>query len=114
LASRLCVLAISKTRRASLRAQTGISEQLEIVRRVEKLFALADQIEARFVEARKRVNGISQSVLAKAFRGELVLTEFELAKAEGRSFESAEELLERLSRNGKAVQKRTKISKPKL
>jgi len=38
--------------------------------------------------------------LAKAFRGELVPTEFELAKAEGRSFESAEELLDRIKRNG--------------
>ena len=36
------------------------------------------------------------SNIAKAFRGEFVPTEFELAKAEGRSFESAEELLARI------------------
>jgi len=75
-------------------------EQQEIVRRVEKLFTLADQIEARFAEAKKRVDNITQSVLAKAFRGELVSTEYELAKAEGRSFESAEELLERIKGSG--------------
>jgi type I restriction enzyme, S subunit len=77
-----------------------LPEQEEIVRRVEKLFALADRIEARFVQGRKRVDSITQAILAKAFRGELVPTEFELAKAEGRSFESAEELLERIGRNG--------------
>jgi type I restriction enzyme S subunit len=76
-----------------------LPEQQEIVSRVENLFALADRIESRFVEGRKRVDSITQAILAKAFRGELVPTEAELAEAEGRSFESAEELLERLGRN---------------
>ena len=67
---------------------------------MENLFALAEQIEMRFAEGRKRVDSITQAILAKAFRGELVPTEFELAKTEGRSFESAEELLERIRRNG--------------
>jgi type I restriction enzyme, S subunit len=78
-----------------------LPEQQEIVRRVAHFFALADRLEARFVEGRKRVDSITQSILAKAFRGELVPTEFELAKSEGRSFESAEELLERIKLNGK-------------
>ena len=39
---------------------------------------------------------LSQSVLAKTFRGELVITEAELAEKEGRDFESAEKLLERI------------------
>ena len=77
-----------------------LAEQQEIARRVENLFALADRIEARFVEGRRRVDSITQAILAKAFRGELVPTEFELAKAEGRSFEAAEELLERIRQNG--------------
>jgi type I restriction enzyme S subunit len=85
-----------------------LPEQQEIVRRVEKLFAHADQIEVRFAEAQKRVDSLTQSILAKAFRGELVPTEYELAKAEGRSFESAEELLERIRRNGQAERKQTK------
>jgi hypothetical protein len=66
----------------------------------EVLAALAAQIEKRFAEGRKRVDRITQAILAKAFRGELVPTEFELAKAEGRPFESAEERLERIRRNG--------------
>jgi type I restriction enzyme, S subunit len=73
-----------------------IDEQREIARGVMKLLALADQIEARFTEGRKRVDSITQAILAKAFRGELVPTEHEVAEAEGRSFESAEELLARI------------------
>ena len=78
----------------------SLPEQQEIVRRVENLFVLADRIEARFAEGQKRVSSITQAILAKAFRGELVPTEYELAKAEGRSFESAEELLDRIKQSG--------------
>ena len=49
-----------------------ISEQQEIVRRVEELFALADRLEARVGKARGQVDKLTQSILAKAFRGELV------------------------------------------
>lgn len=49
-----------------------LSEQQEIVRRVEKLFAFADQIEARLKQAQAHVDRLTQSILAKAFRGELV------------------------------------------
>lgn len=47
-------------------------EQVEIVRRVEQLFAFADQLEARLTDARTHVDALTQSILAKAFRGELV------------------------------------------
>ena len=47
-------------------------EQHEIVRRVESLFSLADQIEARYQKAKTHVDKLTQSILAKAFRGELV------------------------------------------
>jgi type I restriction enzyme S subunit len=50
----------------------SLDEQQEIVRRVEALFALADQIEARYTKAKAHVNKLTQSILAKAFRGELV------------------------------------------
>ncbi len=49
----------------------SLPEQQEIVRRVEGLFALADQIESRFEKARAHVEKLTQSILAKAFRGEL-------------------------------------------
>jgi len=48
------------------------SEQTEIVRRVEQLFAFADQLEARVAAAQERIDKLTQSILAKAFRGELV------------------------------------------
>ncbi len=48
------------------------AEQTEIVRRVEQLFAFADQLEARVVAAQARIDRLTQSILAKAFRGELV------------------------------------------
>ena len=47
-------------------------EQEEIIRRVEELFALADQIEARYAKAKAYIDKLTQSILAKAFRGELV------------------------------------------
>lgn len=46
-------------------------EQIEIVRRVEELFAFADTIEQKVNAALERVNNLTQSILAKAFRGEL-------------------------------------------
>ena len=49
-----------------------MAEQREIVRRVEQYFLLADRLEARVSTARKRVEDLTQSILAKAFRGELV------------------------------------------
>ncbi|EDQ0301070.1 restriction endonuclease subunit S [Salmonella enterica subsp. enterica serovar Kintambo] len=48
-----------------------LEEQHEIVRRVEQLFAYADTIEKQVNNALTRVNSLTQSILAKAFRGEL-------------------------------------------
>lgn len=50
----------------------SIEEQSEIVRRVEQLFAFADQLEARVKAAQAHIDRLTQSILAKAFRGELV------------------------------------------
>jgi len=73
-----------------------VPEQQEIVRRVDALFALADRIEAKLDAARQRVESLTQSILAKAFRGELVPTEAELARRENRSYEPAADLLVRI------------------
>ena len=50
----------------------SLVEQKEIVRRVEQLFAFADKIEARYTKAKAMLDKLPQSILAKAFRGELV------------------------------------------
>ena len=49
-----------------------LDEQHEIVRRVDELFSLADQVEARYAKAKQYVDSLKQSIFAKAFRGELV------------------------------------------
>uniref|UniRef100_UPI0035C6C0EF restriction endonuclease subunit S n=1 Tax=Serratia quinivorans TaxID=137545 RepID=UPI0035C6C0EF len=49
----------------------SISEQTEIVHRVEQLFSYADTIEKQVQNALERVNNLTHSILAKAFRGEL-------------------------------------------
>ncbi|MEK6407472.1 MAG: restriction endonuclease subunit S [Acidobacteriota bacterium] len=74
----------------------SLDEQQEIVRGVESLFKLADQIEGRYQKAQREVDKLTQSILAKAFRGELVPTEAELARREGRDYEPASVLLERI------------------
>ena len=81
-------------------------EQKEIISRIDSLFTLADNIESRYQNVTKKIDETRESILSKAFRGELVPTEAELAKKDGRSYETAEELLirikferERLSRH---------------
>ena len=85
-----------------------VQEQRALVRRVGALFA--DKIEARVQAATARVEKITQAILAKAFRGELVPTEAELARREGRDYEPASVLLERIraARDGVASTRRTR------
>ncbi len=49
-----------------------LAEQQEIVRCVEALFKTADALEARCRTAKTHVDKLTQSILAKAFRGELI------------------------------------------
>jgi type I restriction enzyme, S subunit len=88
-------LNLDNIRNVSL-ALPPLAEQQEIVRRVEALFQLADQLEARYQRAKAQVDKLQQAILAKAFRGELVPTEAELARQAGRSYESAAALLARI------------------
>ena len=85
----------------AFRAQAAAQSNLRQTRRqLGQIFhALAKQKECQIVEGRlmsDHVHKITRSVLAKAFRGELVQSEAALAKAEGRSNETAEELLVRI------------------
>jgi len=60
------------------------------------LFKLADTIEKRVAAATARAERLTQAILAKAFRGELVPTEAELARREGRDYEPAAVLVARI------------------
>jgi type I restriction enzyme S subunit len=82
--------------REMLVALPPLDEQREIVRRVDALFALARAIERRVAVATARAERLQQAVLARAFRGELVPTEAELARREARGYEDAEALLARV------------------
>ena len=48
------------------------NEQTEVVRRIEELLVIADQLEAKLTVARKIIERLTHALLAKAFRGELV------------------------------------------
>ncbi len=90
-----------------------LPEQHEIVRRVDALFALADRIEAEVAAARAKTGTMRQSILAQAFSGRLVPTEAELARREGRVYEPASVLLERI-RSGERAKKAGKESQSTL
>lgn len=80
------------------------NEQNEIVDRVDALFHLVHKIEARVSAAAARAERLTQSVLAKAFRAELVPTEAELARREGRDYEPASVLLDRIEKQHVTVE----------
>jgi type I restriction enzyme S subunit len=67
-----------------------------ILERLRGLLAIADRIERRLQVAAARAEKLPQSILSKAFSGELVPTEAELARAEGRTYETADELRARV------------------
>ncbi|AKB36522.1 Type I restriction-modification system, specificity subunit S [Methanosarcina siciliae C2J] len=83
-----------------------LPEQQEIVRRIDALFAFADSIETKVTAAREKTEKLRQSILAKAFSGELVETEAEIARREGRDYETAEVLLEKIKAEKKISKKK--------
>lgn len=89
-------LNLKKVREITIRLPSLV-EQTEIVRRVEQLFAFADQLEAKVAAAKSRIDHLTQSILAKAFRGELV--------AQDPNDEPASVLLERIKAQRAAAPK---------
>ena len=83
-----------------------LEEQQEIVRRIESLFKLADSIEQQYQQAELDLETLNQSILAKAFRGELV--------PQDPNDEPASVLLERIKEErdkAKATAKKSKAKK---
>ncbi|WP_210467307.1 restriction endonuclease subunit S [Vibrio crassostreae] len=80
-----------------------LEEQKEIVRLVEQYFVFADTIEAQVKKAQAKVDNLTQSILAKAFRGELVLQD--------PNDESADKLLERIAKAREEAEALAKAAK---
>jgi type I restriction enzyme S subunit len=78
-----------------------LEEQREIVRRVKELFVRTNQINRRLTAARACVDDLTPSFFAKAFGGELVPTEAELARREDRTYEPASVLVARIQETRK-------------
>ncbi|HCM0808532.1 TPA: restriction endonuclease subunit S [Vibrio parahaemolyticus] len=81
----------------------SVAEQKEIVRLVDQYFAFADTIEAQVKKAQARVDNLTQSILAKAFRGELV--------PQNDDDEPAEALLKRIAQARKEAEALAKAAK---
>lgn len=64
-----------------------LEEQREIAKRVSALFGLADRMKIRLELGTGSTERMTQAILTKAFRGELVPTEADLARAESRPYE---------------------------
>lgn len=62
-------------------------------------------------KAKEKLDKLPQAVLAKAFRGELVPTEAELARKEGHDYETAQQLLERIKTEKKRLEQELKKNK---
>jgi type I restriction enzyme, S subunit len=88
-----------------------IAEQQEIVNRVKSLFKITEEIEQQYQKAKANLDQLNQSILAKAFRGELV--------PQDPDDEPASVLLERIRaereklNNGKQKSQRTSKRKSK-
>lgn len=86
-----------------------IEEQTEIVRQIEELFVLADYIEQKANAALECVNNLPQSILAKAFCGELT-ADWRAANPELiKGGNSAKALLERIKVERKTLEKQPKL-----
>jgi type I restriction enzyme S subunit len=79
------------------------NEIVAIVDKVESLMARANKVEKQYLDAKARLDRLTQSILAKAFRGELV--------PQDPNDEPAEQLLERILKERLSQQQ--KADKPK-
>ena len=50
----------------------SVPEQMEILKRMESLFSKIDEIELRYQKLKEKIDQFPQTILHKAFKGELV------------------------------------------
>lgn len=80
-----------------------LPEQRRIVAEIEKQFTRLDAAESALRRVEANLKRYRASVLKAACEGKLVPTEAELAEAEGRDYEHAEQLLERILAERRAL-----------
>ena len=72
-------------------------EQNEILRQVENLLSIADVVEERTVATNKIIDRVSEAILTAGFTGRLVPLDSDLAQSDGREYEPAAVLLQRIA-----------------
>jgi type I restriction enzyme S subunit len=75
---------------------SGLAEQLEIVAELEKQFSRLDEAVANLQRVKANLKRYKASILKAAVEGRLVETEASLARREGRTYETGEQLLHRI------------------
>jgi type I restriction enzyme, S subunit len=79
-----------------------INVQREVVAEIEKHFSRLDEAVANLQRVKANLNRYKASVLKAAVEGRLVETEASIAQREGRSFETGEQLLQRILQERRA------------
>jgi len=88
-----------------------VSEQIRIVAAIEEQFTRLDAAVTSLHRVRVNLKRYRAAVLKAAVEGRLVPTEAELARADGRSYESGERLLAQLTGNFSASESRQRAAK---
>lgn len=91
-----------------------IEEQREIVRLTREAWVLADAVDRAIDHALGEAERLPRAILERAMRGELVPTEAELARLDGRSYEPAVIILDRIRADRPAPPPETEERKPRL
>jgi type I restriction enzyme S subunit len=105
-------LNLNKVREISIQVPS-LEMQTKIVQEVQRLLTISEEVNQQAQSALNRVNNLTQSILAKAFRGELT-AEWREANPELISGEkSAEALLERIKAERTSVNPATKRGRDK-
>jgi type I restriction enzyme S subunit len=88
--------------------------QLRVVQEIEKQLSRLDAVAAGLGMVQRKLKAYRASVLRAAVEGRLVPTEAELAQKEGRSYESAGELLKRILTERRRLWEQSELAKMKV
>ena len=90
-----------------------VDQQKHIVAEIEKQFSRLDEAVANLKRVKANLKRYKAAVLKAAVEGRLVETEAELARREGRSYETGEQLLQRILETRRQKWEQTELAKMK-